>query len=65
MSHKFMNHERIERNFSLSVLYEIFLRVDVELFLIMLYQLKLSLVQKEQLIDAMCLAMALLSVCQL
>ena len=60
-----MNHERIERNFSLSVLYEIFLRVDVELFLIMLYQLKLSLVQKEQLIDAMCLAMALLSVCQL
>ena len=60
-----MNHERIERNFSLSVLYEIFLRVDVELFSIMLYQSMLSWVQMEQLIDEMCLAMALLSVCQL
>ena len=62
-----MNHESIviNKNFSSSVLYEIFLRVDVELFSIMLYQLKLSLVQMEQLIDAMCLAMALLSVCQL
>ena len=62
-----MNHESIviNKNFSSSVLYEIFLRVDVELFSIMLYQLKLSLVQMEQLIGAMCLAMALLSVCQL
>ena len=61
-----MSHERIAIDiFNLSVLYEIFWRVDVELFSIMLYQSMLSWVQMEQLIDEMCLAMALLSVCQL